>query len=88
MLLRRVCFHFEEDVSHLTSLILAVVELLDDALLGRGDFGELLIGFDVGQLAELLDAIALPHVQFLHTALLDLFSQVRKREAQQCEGGS
>lgn len=88
MFLRRISFHLEKDVSHLASFIFAVIELLDDTLLGRGDFSELLIGFDVSQLAELLNAIALPHVQFLHTTLLDLFTQVRKRETQQSKGGS
>jgi hypothetical protein len=42
-----VGFHFEEDITDLTGLILAVVELPDGALLGRGDLGELLVGFDI-----------------------------------------
>lgn len=87
-LLRRGCFHLEEDVANLACLILAVIELLDDALFGRGDFGELLIRFDVSQLSKLLDAIAFPHVQFLHTTLLDLLAQVRKGETKQRKGGS
>ncbi len=43
-----VCFHFEEDISDLAGLILAVVELLDGSLLGRGYLGELFVGFDIG----------------------------------------
>lgn len=91
MLLRRVGFHLQENIADLTGLILAVIEPFYDSLLGRGDFSELFIGFDVSQLSKLLDAIALFHIQFLHTTFLDLLAQVRKRKAQQrkraCEPG-
>jgi hypothetical protein len=80
-------FHFEEDISDLAGLVLAVVKLPDDPLLGRGDFSELLVGLDVGQLPELLDPVALSHVQLLDAPLLDLLAQVGQGEAEAGEGG-
>jgi hypothetical protein len=83
---RRDSVHFEEDVSDLASLVLAVVQLLDDAFLGRCDFRELFVGLDVGHLLKLADAVALLHVQFLDATFLDLFAEVGEGEAEESEG--
>ena len=75
-----VCFHLEEDVTDLAGLIFAVVQFLDETLLGRRDLGELFVGLDVCKLSKLFDAITLPHIKFLHAALLDLFTEIGQRE--------
>jgi len=82
-----VCFHLEEDVTDLAGLIFAVVQFLDEALLGGSDLGELFIGLDIGQLSKLFHSIPLLHIKFLHAALLDLLAEIGQREPEQSEGG-
>jgi hypothetical protein len=74
--------HFEEDIANHASLILQVVQFLDDSLLGGCDFSELLIRLNICDLLELLDMLSLLYVQLLHLPLLDLLTQVRKGETQ------
>ena len=57
-------------------------------LFGGSDFGELLIGFHVGDPLELLNSIPLPHVQLLDASLLDLLPQIRQGETQQPESAA
>jgi hypothetical protein len=69
-------FYFEEDIANHAGLIFIVIQFLDDALFGRGDFSELLIGLNICDLLELLDMVSLLYVQLLHLPLLDLLPQV------------
>ena len=78
-------FYFEEDIADHAGLVLVVIELLDDALFGRGDFSELLIRLDICDLLELFDQVSLLDVQLLHLALLDLLAQVGQGETQKCK---
>ena len=83
-----VSLNLKKDISDATGLILMVVQFLNDSIIRRGDFRELLIGFHIGHFIKFIDTISLLHIQFPHLSLFDLLSKIWEVEPQQGETGS
>lgn len=77
-----VGFDLDEGVSDLTSLIDTIEDLLYDSSIGRCNFGQLFIGWDLSKCLKFIHLIPLPHEQLLHLALLDLLPEVRQVETE------
>lgn len=82
-----VGLNLKKDIPDPAHLVLMIVQLPDDSTIRRSDFRELLIGFYISHFIKLADTISLLHVQLPHLALLDLLSEIREVEPQECETG-